>query len=302
MVKSVLFCVRYLKDLPRLDKMFIAAAAATFAVLFFYFSYILRIGDRKDYLRLSAAVLLTLPLAPLAYYGIHLPLDNLIEAVISWNSGVYKFIKMGYGPIIKESIKLAPLTLPFISRRISSKNFVAFGMAFGLGFGIGEIWLTAFRTNHVLANFMLPFGYVLLGFIAERLMFCFLHGAFTSLVLSHWRRRWVIGLGKAIGLHILAVLPLHLSQMNILGISLRAWRSILPMYLVFFFICMIFMLIYLRSGAKGIYEIFVRADINCTNCGKPYKRSFWMTNVSNKEYDFCPSCGYKNHINFKDRP
>ena len=70
----------------------------------------------------------------------------------------------------------------------------------------------------------------------------------------------------------------------------------------FFFISMILMLIYLRSGAKGIHEIFVRADINCTNCGKTYKRSFWMTNVSNKEYDYCPVCGNKNHINFKDRP
>jgi len=265
-----------------LDKMFTAAAAATFAVLFFYFSYILRIGDKKDYSRLLAAVLLTLPLSPFAYYGLHLPLDNMIRVVISSESSVYKFVKIGYGPIIKESIKLVPLFLPLIRRRISSKNFVAFGMALGLGFGIGEIWLIAFQTNHVLANFMLPFGYVLLGFIAERLMFCFLHGAFTSLVLFHWSRRWAIGLGKAIGLHILAVLPLHLSQMNILDISPRAWRSILPMYLVFFFICMIFMLIYLRSGAKGIHEIFMRADINCTNCGKPYKRSFWMTNVSKR--------------------
>jgi len=282
--------------------MFIAAAAATFAVLFFYFTYILRIGDKKDYTYLSTAVLLTLPLAPLAYYGLDLPLDNVILTVFSRESGLYKFIKMGYGPIIKESIKLAPLMLPFISRRISLKNFVAFGMALGLGFGIGEIWLTAFQIRHVPANSMLPFGYVLLGFIAERLMFCFLHGAFTSLVLSHGKRRWGIGLGKAIGLHLLAVLPLHLSQMNILGINPRAWRTILPLYLVFFFIGMIFMLIYLRSGAKGIYETFVRADINCASCGKPYKRSFWMTNVSNKEYDFCPSCGNKNHIDFKDRP
>ena len=211
-------------------------------------------------------------------------------------------MKVGYGPIIKETIKLLPLMLPFIRHRIASKNFVAYGMALGLGFGIGEIWLTAFQTSKVPAVFLLPFGYLLLGFIAERLMFCFLHGAFTSLVLSHWKRRWGLGLGKAIVLHMLAVLPLYLSQMNILGISPRAWRSILPMYLVFFFVCMIFMLIYLRSGAKGIHEIFVRADINCTKCGKPYKRSFWMTNVSNKEYDFCPSCGSKNNINFKDRP
>jgi DNA-directed RNA polymerase subunit RPC12/RpoP len=282
--------------------MFIAAAAATFAVLFFYFSYILRIGDKKDYSRLLAAVLLTLPLSAIAYYGLHLPLDNVIGAVFSRESVLYRFIKMGYGPVINETVKLAPLLLPFIHRRILPKNFVAFGMALGLGFGIGEIWLTAFQTSHIPANFFLPFGYVLFGFLAERLMFCFLHGAFTSLVLFRWKRRWGIGLVKAIGLHLLAVLPLHLSQMNILGISPRAWRSILPLYLVFFFICMILMLIFLRSGIKGIHEIFVRANINCANCGKPYKRSFWITNVSNKEYDYCPNCGSKNQINFKDRP
>ena len=282
--------------------MFIAAAAATFAVLFFYFSYILRIGDKKDYSRLLVSVLLTLPLAPLAYYGLILPLDNVILTIFSRESGLYKFVNIGYGPIIKESIKLVPLMLPFLNRRISSKNFVAFGMALGLGFGIGEIWLTAFQTSYIPNNLMLPIGYLLLGFIAEKLMFCFLHGAFTSLVLSYWKRRWGIGLSKAIGLHLLAVLPLYLSQMNILGINPRAWRTILPLYLVFFFICMIFMLIYLRSGANGIRETFIRADINCTNCGKPYKRSFWMTNVSNKEYDYCPNCGDKNHINFKDRP
>jgi len=261
--------------------MFTAAAAATFAVLFFYFSYILRIGEKKDYSRLFAAVLLTLPLAPLAYYGLNIPLDNVILTIFRRDSDWYKFIKIGYGPIIKESIKLVPLMLPFIRRRISSKNFVAFGMALGLGFGISEIWLTAFQTSYIPDNLMLPIGYLLLGFIAERLMFCFLQGAFTALVLSHGKQRWGIGLGKAIGLHLLVVAPLYLSQMNILSISPRVWRTILPLYLVFFFICMIFMLIYLRSGVQGIREIFVRADINCTKCGEPYKRTFWIGHNSN---------------------
>ncbi|MBN1272234.1 MAG: PrsW family intramembrane metalloprotease [Candidatus Aminicenantes bacterium] len=285
-----------------MPKIFIAAIIATFFSLFFYASYVFRIGDKKDYIRLLTVFLITLPLCPLAYYLVRLPLDSLIRNALSQDSFNYRFIITWYAPLTEEIVKLIPFFLPFLFRRISSKNFVSFGMAAGLGFGIGQIWLSAFRTSRLSQNFLLPFGYVLLGFVAERLMVCFLHGTFTSFVLWRWKRKWVWGLAGAVILHYLANLPIHLSTWNIGLLSPSVWRYVLPIYLVVFFMAMVLLLVFFRAGTEGLLNIFSKAKITCPTCQKQYERSYWMTHLSNKGHEKCPLCGSQNTIDIKKRP
>ncbi len=202
-----------------MHKIYIAASAATFIVILFYVSYILRIGNRKDYSRLLAAFLLAIPLSPIANYALKPVLDNLARLIISTDAGIYKFITMAYAPLISEPIKLLPLLLPFLYHRVTKVSFVSFGMALGVGFGIGEIWLNAFRSSQIPSDSYLPIGYVLLGYISEWLMVCFLHGAFASLALWRLRRGLGWGLAAAMGLHLLVHLPRYLFNMNIGGVN-----------------------------------------------------------------------------------
>jgi len=271
-------------------------------VVLFYVSYILRIGNRKDYSRLLAAFLLVIPLSPLANYTLKPVLDDLVRLIISKESGIYKFITMAYAPLISEPIKLLPLVLPFLYHRVNKDNFVSFGMALGVGFGIGEIWLYAFRSSQIPSDSYLPLGYVLLGYISEWLMVCLLHGAFTSLVLWRLRRGIGWGLAAAMGLHLLVHFPRNLFNMNIGSASRQLLRFYMPLHLIFFFILMVLLLIYLRAGKQGLRQIFSGAKIECPECKASYKRSYWMTHLSTKDIEKCPHCGHQNTIDFKEKP
>jgi hypothetical protein len=283
-------------------KIYIAASASTVMVIFFYVSYILRISHRKDYTRLLAAFLLTIPLSPIANYALKPVLDTLVRLIVSNESGVYKLITTSYAPLVSEPIKLLPLLLPFVYHRINKDNFVSFGMALGVGFGIGEIWLNAFRSSQIPNDSFLPIGYVLLGYISEWLMISLLHGAFTSFALWRLRRGLGWGLGAAMGLHLLTQLPRNLFNMNIKGVNHQFLQFYMPFHLIFFFILMILLLIYLRAGKQGLQQIFSRAKIHCPECQKTYKRSYWMTHLSTKSIEQCPHCGCLNPIAFKEKP
>ncbi|MBN1223934.1 MAG: hypothetical protein JXB23_11860 [Candidatus Aminicenantes bacterium] len=285
-----------------MHKIVIAASAATFMVIFLYVSYILRIGDRKDYSRLMIALLIALPLSPLSFYTLRLPLDHLVRLVIGHESGIYKFISLAYAPLIEEPVKLLPLFFPFLYHRVARENFVSFGMALGVGFGIGKIWLTAFRSSQVPGDLFLPLGYVLLGFVAEWLMICLLHGAFTSFVLSRLHRGFGLALAGAMCLNLLAFLPPNLVEMNALSLNGRMLRAYLPIYLILFFALMIFLLIFLRAGKHGLQQMLSGAKIVCSECGTAYKRSYWMTHLSTKDFEICPHCRNRNSIDFKAKP
>jgi hypothetical protein len=271
-------------------------------VILFYVSYILRIGNRKDYSRLLAAFFLTIPLSPVANYALEPVLDILVRLIVSNQSGIYKFINMAYAPLLSEPIKLLPLLLPFLYNRVNKDNFVSFGMALGVGFGIGEIWLSAFRSSQIPSDSFLPIGYVLLGYISEWLMVCLLHGAFTSLALWRLHRGLGWGLTAAMGLHLLVHLPRYLFNLNIGGASRQLLRLYMPFHLIFFFILMVFLLIYLRAGKQGLRQAFSGSKIKCPECQVSYKRSYRMTHLSTKDIEKCPHCGYKNSIDFKEKP
>lgn len=290
------------QDETALPKIYIAALTATFLSLFFFAGYVVRIGRKKDYGRLLAAFLITLPLCPLSYFLVRLPLDSLVRLAVSREALIYRWIATLYAPLTEETVKLIPFVLPFISRRIFSKNFVSFGMAAGLGFGIGEIWLSAYRSSLLPHDFLLPFGYILLGFVAERLMVCFLHGTFTSFVLWRWKRGLFWGWAGAAFLHYLANFPVHLSAWDRSVLSPRVWRTVLPLYLVVFFIGMALLLLFLRAGTPGLAGILSRRDVTCQACHKTFKRSYWMTHLSNKNHENCPHCGARNEIDIKERP
>jgi hypothetical protein len=283
-------------------KIYIAAIAATSAVIFFYVSYILRIGNRKDYSRLFVAFLVAIPLSPIANFALEPLLDTLVQLMLHNESGIYKFVTMTYAPLVSEPIKLLPLLLPFLYNRVDRESFVSFGMALGVGFGVGEIWLNAFRSSQIPSDSFLPMGLLLLAYSSEWLMVCLLHGAFTSLALWRLRQGLAWGLAAAMGLHFLAHLPRNMFNLKIAGVSQRALRSYMPLHLIVFFILMILLLIYLRAGKQGLRQSFSGAKSKCPDCKTSYKRSYWQTHLSTKESEECPHCGYKNPINFKDKP
>src|ERR1700704_6376030 len=84
-----------------------------------------------------------LPMQPLAFYLVRVPLDHWIAAHLGSASTTYRLVTSFYAPLTEEPAKLVPLLIPAIRRDISAANFVRYALAIGFGFAIGEMWLVA---------------------------------------------------------------------------------------------------------------------------------------------------------------
>src|SRR5215471_12526620 len=155
-----------------------AIAAAIFGPLI----HKLRLPANERLLWLAAG--LVLPLQPLAFYFVRVPLDHWLVAQLGSTSATYKWLTTCYAPLTEEPAKLVPLLIPVICRDISARNFVRYALAIGAGFAVGEMWFIAERVAQVPAIRALPF-YQLDGYVVERLMVCVFHTAFVSVTL--WR-------------------------------------------------------------------------------------------------------------------
>src|SRR5262249_37628716 len=153
------------------------AAITTGLALLVIGAVIVRAAPPADRRMLGLAFLIALPLQPLVFYLVRLPVDAAVRSVMGLTPA-WGMVALLYAPLTEEPAKWLPLALPAIRRMLTPSNAVPLALAIGLGFGIGEIWFLA-RALVAGPNYPdLPF-WRFYGFIIERLEVCFLHGVFV---------------------------------------------------------------------------------------------------------------------------
>jgi hypothetical protein len=203
---------------------------------------------------LALIVLLELPICAMAFYFIRQPLDGLLQRAISPFSDGYRLIATWYAPLTEEPAKLWVLLIPFIFRRVKRSNFVFFALAIGLGFGIGELWMLAYEFSKVPAFASLTW-YAFSGFMQERLLVCFMHGAFTAAALMFFRKKlFLIGFLIALLLHYIGNFPIFLAAVNFAGLSTETWQTIVLIWVQLYFLAMVgfitFLYLKMRESQK----------------------------------------------------
>lgn len=206
-----------------------AVAVALYGTLI----YKLKLPANGRLLWLAAVV--ALPLQPLLFYFVRVPLIHLLTAHFHANSTVSQALMTFYAPLTEEPGKLVVLLIPAIRRDIRPDNFVRYALAIGLGFSIGEMWFVAhvFAQNPAIAAE--PF-YRLYGYFAERLMTCVYHSAFLSVALWPLGRRFGFGLVGAMALHWLGNFPIFLMNWNVGGLGQAIWLEIVNCWNGFYFV------------------------------------------------------------------
>jgi hypothetical protein len=205
----------------------IAAAITTGLALLTIGSVIVRAACPADRRMLGLAFLIALPLQPLVFYLVRLPIDVGVRSVLGLTAA-WGMVALFYAPLTEEPAKWLPLVVPAIRRMLTPANAVPLALAIGLGFGIGEIW---FLTHAVIASPSypdLPF-WKFYGFVFERLEVCFLHGVFVAapiIRLAQGKSFWPGALAGLV-LHFLANFPIYPAQLGAFGLSGPVWSVLL---------------------------------------------------------------------------
>jgi hypothetical protein len=259
-----------------------AAAVAIFGTLI----HKLRLPANERLLWLAAA--LTLPLCPLAFFLVRIPLDHWLMAQLGANSIAYKWLKTFYAPFTEEPAKLIPLLIPAIRRDLNGRNFVRYALAIGVGFAIGEMSLIAERVARMPGLAALPF-YQFGGYVSERLMVCVFHSAFVAVALWRWRRRFALGVAGAVALHWLGNFPLSLMAWNAGGFGNTFWMIFTVCFTGLYFLGALALLSYLAfPRAAGVNVYYGRR--HCPECAKDYDAPLWALNFGPTRYERCPHC------------
>jgi RsiW-degrading membrane proteinase PrsW (M82 family) len=236
---------------------------------------------------LVLAFLSALPAQPVAFYFIRMPLH---EQLMQWIGATSLLTAMSlfYAPLIEEPAKWFSLVLPSLRKKLRPENAVAIALAVGLGFGIGELWFIAERISRSPQFAVLPF-YYFNGFLTERLMVCFLHGAMIALVFKRFaegKSVWPAAL-LGVALHFLLNFPIFLSQINLWGLGAQIWGALLVIYVAVFTLAMFGFVN--RLSKERAREGFL-GSATCPGCGEVYPRSFFALNLLTKRYERCPRC------------
>lgn len=226
----------------------------------------LRMPADERFLWLAAA--LALPLQPLVFYLVRVPLDHWLVAHLGSGSSIYQWLISLYAPLTEEPAKLLPLLIPGIRRDIRPGNFVRYALAIGLGFAIGEMWFIAERVARAPAFAGMPF-YQFGGYVGERLMTCIFHSAFVAVALWRLRRRFVLGFAGAAALHWLGNFPILLMAWNVGGLGKTFWAVAVSLWLQFYAIAALTLLAYFTFGRIAPARIFYGRR-HCPECGGDY--------------------------------
>ncbi|MEN3368226.1 MAG: hypothetical protein V7609_369 [Verrucomicrobiota bacterium] len=234
------------------------------------------------------AAIVALPLQPLAFFLVRVPLDHWIVAQLGSTSMAYQWVTSFYAPLTEEPAKLIPLLIPAIRRDISPANFVRYALAIGVGFGIGEMWFIAERITHLPAFNGIPF-YMFGGYVGERLMVCLFHSAFVSVVLWRLGRRLALGFAGAATLHWLGNFPILLMAWNVGGLGKTFWTVVIQLWLLLYVFGALALFSYFTFGriAPG-RMLFGRR--RCPECGGDYDAPLFGINFGPARYERCPHC------------
>jgi hypothetical protein len=234
------------------------------------------------------AALLVLPLQPLVFFYVRVPLDHWIVTHLHPSAETYRWLKTFYAPLTEEPAKLLPLLIPAIYRDIRRENFVRYALAIGLGFAIGEMWFVADRIAHVPAFAGLPF-YQFGGYATERLMTCVFHSAFVSVALWRLRRRFVLGFAGAMALHWLGNFPLSLMAWNVGGLGKNAWMILVQCWLLIYLAGAVALLGYFGFRRAGLMTALYGRR-KCPGCSSDYDPPLFAINLGMTRYERCPHC------------
>jgi len=200
------------------------AAGITTALALGGFAMLLR--RARDWRPLMLAFVIALPLQPLVFYAVRLPIDGMLRTTFGIASWV-TIASLFYAPLIEEPAKWLTAALPAVRRAIIADP-IPLALAAGLGFGIGEIWFLANALVKAPNYPDLPFTQFS-GFMIERLSVCFLHGAFLVPPFYRLARGGSFLVGGLCGmvLHFLLNFPIYLAQIDAFGWGARAWAMAL---------------------------------------------------------------------------
>ena len=255
-------------------------------VLFGALIHKLRLPAKERLLWLAAA--LALPLQPLAFYLVRVPLDHWLAAHLVSASQTYNWLTSLYAPLTEEPAKLLPLLIPAIRRDISAANFVRYALAIGLGFAIGEMWFVAERVAQAPALAALPF-YQFSGYALERMMTCIFHSAFVAVALWRLRRRFGLGVAGAMVLHWLGNFPLLLMAWNVGGLGKTVWTIVVQVWLLVYFFAALALLSCFAFGRAAPVQLFYGRR-KCPECGSDYDAPLFALNLGQTRYERCPHC------------
>lgn len=270
--------------MPGLYVMAVISAVIAFGVI----GGLLLLFAPRDYRRtVLLLIALELPMSGVFFLFVRQPIDAGIRT-LGLDAGLYGFIASWYAPLTEEPAKLLPLILPFFFRQVSRDNAVTTGLALGLGFGLGEIAFLAWLLNHNPQVAALPW-YIFTGFLIERILVCFLHGAITAVAVWMWCRgqRW--GILVAMVLHYLLNFPIYLSTIAPMGLDRAMWINISLIWTVIMVIGMGGALAFMRGGRQGV-KTMLGAERTCPGCGGRYKPTIVGLNLLFKRYEPCPHC------------
>ena len=207
------------------------AAAITVAIVLAGVAMLLRRAN--DWRPLGLAFLIALPLQPLVFHLIRLPIDGYLRTTYGI-AGWVTIVALFYASLTEEPAKWLTLAVPAVRREVTRAP-VRCALVVGAGFGLGEVGFLAQALIASPGFPDLPF-WMFSGFMLERLCVCFLHGAFlVPLFVAVARGRWV-WLGGFIGmaLHFFLNLPIFLAQIDLFGWGPTGWTAALIAWMIGF--------------------------------------------------------------------
>lgn len=263
-----------------------AVLTAILAVLLIGF-YALRAAGPPVRLPLLAGVLAT-PLHAASLFLVRMPLHGVLVTALP--SGVLFWVASLYAPLLEEPAKWLVLFLPFIRARLTPANAAGIALAVGLGFGLGEIVnLAALTMLHAPETTQQAF-YIYNGFMVERLIVCFLHGAMIVPVaqrLADGRPVWP-GLLIGMALHYLVNFPLVMAEVEPFGIGRGIWIGLAMPWLT---LMALGLAVYLVDARRRRTGGSVLGEAVCEACGTSYPRSLLAFNLGPWKLQRCPHCG-----------
>jgi hypothetical protein len=209
--------------------LFISAAITT-ALALCGFALLLRHGQDRRAMLLAAVI--ALPLQPLAFYALRLPIDGFLRTSFGV-AGFVTIVSLFYAPLTEEPAKWLTALVPKVRDAIR-RDPIFLALATGAGFGIGEIWFLAYALIMSPNYPDLPF-WMFGGFMIERLEVCFLHGALLIPPCYALATGRSFLLGGLIGMagHFLLNFPIYLASINSFGLG-EIWKPLLLLWTLLF--------------------------------------------------------------------
>lgn len=272
----------------------IVAAGLTTAVLVAVLVAAVLRRPSSERLRWAAIALMVVPLQPLVFTWIRLPVHGALRGLLN-DSSLYHWLSVLYAPLTEEPAKALVLVVPGVLAFARLGSPVTLAMLIGCSFGIGETWLVATKFVAQSTADIPWFHY--LPFISERLMASILHAGMTGvvIVLGCSGRGWALALGAAMVLHLLVNLPIFLLGPRVLALAPDVAAILLTIWILLCFTLASLWLLIRGDSLRRPLGVRVFGHTLCTRCHTRYERPFLLAfNLGARRLERCPHCGSWN--------